>query len=102
MDLLLETVADLRGFQAPPRRRSRPPRAERARSGGALLCSHVRLYGFAGTLTVDGHEEDGFHNIEAEHALLAELAAKGDRLERLAIPATLRQAWAGTNVTVVC
>ena len=58
MDLLLETVADLRGFQAPPRRRSRPPRAERARSGGALLCSHVRLYGFAGTLIVDGHEEN--------------------------------------------
>ena len=99
-DLLLEAVFDLRGFQAPST--NKPTTGLHALVAVALLCSHVRLYGFAGTLTVDGHEEDGFHNIEAEHALLAELAAKGDRLERLAIPATLRQAWAGTNVTVVC
>ena len=99
-DLLLEAVFDLRGFQAPST--NKPTTGLHALVAVALLCSHVRLYGFAGTLTVDGHEEDGFHNIEAEHALLAELAAKGDRLDRLAIPATLRQAWAGTNVTVVC
>ena len=50
------------------------------------MCSHVRLYSFAGTLIVDGHEENAgktAHNIEAEHPLLAELVAKGDRLERL-------------------
>ena len=78
-------------------------RAEQLLSGAmGLLCSRVRLYGFAGTTTIDGHEEAGDHDIAAEHALLAELVAKGDRLELLAMSATFRQAWAETNVTVVC
>ena len=99
-DALLEAVFDLRGFHAPDT--NLPTTGLHALVAVGLLCSHVRLYGFAGTPTVDGHEEAGDHNIGAEHALLAELVAKGDRLEPLAMSMTFRQAWAETNVTVVC
>ena len=99
-DLLLEAVFDLRSFHPPGM--NKPTTGLHALVAMGLLCSRVRLYGFAGTTTIDGHEEAGDHNIAAEHALLAELVAKGDRLELLAMSATFRQAWAETNVTVAC
>ena len=99
-DLLLEAVFDLRSFHPPGT--NKPTTGLHALVAMGLLCSRVRLYGFAGTATVDGHEESGDHDIAAEHALLAELVAKGDRLEILAMSATFRQAWADANVTVIC
>lgn len=99
-DLLLEAVFDLRSFHPPGS--NKPTTGLHALVAVGLLCSHVRLYGFAGTRTVDGHGESGDHDIAAEHALLAELVAKGDRLELLAMSTKFRQAWAETNVTVVC
>ena len=99
-DLLLEAVYDLRSFHPPGA--NKPTTGLHALVAMGLLCSHVRLYGFAGTATVDGHEESADHDIAAEHALLTKLVAKGDRLESLAMSATFRQAWAEANVTVIC
>lgn len=62
-----------------------------------LACRSVHLYGFAGSKTVDGHEEDADHDIEAEHRLLRQLVTHTANM-----PPILREVWKTTNVSIVC
>ena len=64
----------------------------------ALECKSVRLYGFAGTTSLDGHEMSADHGIEREHVLLRQLSEHTYDL----MPLAIRAAWPATNVSVVC
>lgn len=97
-DEVLNAVYSLRGFV--------PPMTEKPTTGlhavmmGALSCARLRLYGFAGEHTIDGHEMHASHDIEAEHALLAKLVAHD--VDALAMSDALRRKWRGTEMAVVC
>ena len=69
-----------------------------------LACKSLRLYGFGGSISLDGHHIMASHGIDEEHALLASLLdpAVAPTLEEMARNAPLRQAWANANVTNVC
>ena len=62
-----------------------------------LACKSVRLYGFAGTTSLDGHAMAADHGIAQEHVLLDQL-----RAHTLDMPASLQEFWPTANVTVVC
>eukprot|EP00747_Dinoflagellata_sp_TGD_P189023 gnl/TRDRNA2_/TRDRNA2_48852_c0_seq1.p1 gnl/TRDRNA2_/TRDRNA2_48852_c0~~gnl/TRDRNA2_/TRDRNA2_48852_c0_seq1.p1 ORF type:complete len:276 (+),score=32.73 gnl/TRDRNA2_/TRDRNA2_48852_c0_seq1:68-895(+) len=68
----------------------------------ALECKSVRLYGFAGLGTVDGHLITPDHNTEHEHKLIDMLERMGSK----ALPPTplgvAQDGWPAMNVTVVC
>lgn len=127
-DVVVNAALDIRGFTrcvarhscactalADPPYRSQLPHALHApslhnRSGGAtpttgfhalltmaLACKSVRLYGFAGSANLDGHGISASHGIAQEHLLLDRLVA-----HTLRMPASLRDAWATADVTVIC
>lgn len=94
-DDVLNAAFDLRDFQPPGW--NKPSTGFHGVIMFALACRNVRLYGFAGTTTVDGHDEDVSHDIAAEHRLLDQLVSHTANL-----PPILRGAWQRTNVTIVC
>jgi len=100
-DVLHNAVFDMRGL--PPNRKKptkKPTTGLVAVVMAALSCASLRIYGFAGSKTVDGHVIDRAHDIYAEHALLARLAAHD--IDSLAMSDELKQSWRRTNMSVIC
>jgi len=98
MDITLNAVMDLRKFEPPDV--NKPTTGLHAVVMMAFACSTVRLYGFAGSATLDGHPMHVSHNIDAEHALLAILATV--EVDGLSASSEFRAAWRNTDFRVVC
>lgn len=98
MDSTLNAVLDLRAFEPPET--NKPTTGLHAVVMMAFACATVRLYGFAGSTTLDGHPMHVSHNIDAEHALLAFLASAD--VDELPASSEFRAAWRNTDVRVVC
>lgn len=96
-------VFGLRGFQG-GNDGHKPTTGFHAVIAFGLACKSLRLYGFGGSISLDGHHIMASHGIDEEHALLASLLdpAVAPTLEEMARNAPLRQAWANANVTNVC
>lgn len=70
----------------------------------ALACKSLRLYGFGGTTSLDGHHIMESHGIREEHTLLSNLLNQTvwPTLDEMMSNAELLRAWAAVNVTNVC
>ena len=70
----------------------------------ALACRSLRLYGFAGETSLDGHEIMASHGIQEEHDVLNQLLdpARAVTLNEMARNDEFRGAWAAANVSLVC
>eukprot|EP00747_Dinoflagellata_sp_TGD_P181483 gnl/TRDRNA2_/TRDRNA2_35344_c0_seq1.p1 gnl/TRDRNA2_/TRDRNA2_35344_c0~~gnl/TRDRNA2_/TRDRNA2_35344_c0_seq1.p1 ORF type:complete len:313 (-),score=17.27 gnl/TRDRNA2_/TRDRNA2_35344_c0_seq1:22-960(-) len=66
----------------------------------ALECKSVRLYGFVGTETVDGHPIVG-HDLELEHKKLSMLMHSGLQALPPALQGVIPAAWPATNVSAL-
>ena len=100
-DEITDAVLELRGFE--PEHENVPTTGFHAAIAMGLECHSLRLYGFAGSTTLDGHHMDASHDIETEHALLRQLTSHTLRDDQLVYDATmLRSAWQVANVSVVC
>lgn len=101
-DVVTDAVLRLRGFDDWDRS-DVPTSGMHAAVAMGLECRSLRLFGFAGESTLDGHEMDASHDIEAEHVLLRQLTSHTLRDDQLAGPAeVLRTAWQMADVSVVC
>ena len=100
-------IYGLRGYQG-GNNGHKPTSGLHAAVAFALECGSLRLYGFAGDVSLDGHEIMASHGISEEHVLLNTLANLSGRsigssaLGEMTQNAELRTAWEGTNMTIVC
>ena len=95
-DAISDAVYDLLGFQPPAH--NKPTTGFHAALTFAFECRSVRLYGFEGAMTSDGHMLNlADHNVLMEHKLLARLSNRS-----LHVPIGNRSRVAPADVRVVC
>ena len=99
-DIVTKAVLALRNYAPGKDLSNKPTTGFHAVVLFSLACKSVRLYGFAGSSTVDGHKMSADHGIEKEHRLLTRLEAK--TLNASEMNYALRMWWPYTNLTVVC
>ena len=99
-DLVAEAVLALRDYDPDGSVDHKPTTGFHAAIVFSLACKSVRLYGFAGSDTVDGHAISADHGLEREHQLLRQLEAK--TLPSSKMNNVLRAWWSDTDMTVVC
>ena len=105
-DMTTTAVYQLRHFDGEGNRK--PTTGFHAVVTFGLACRSLRLYGFEGSTSLDGHEIAASHGLEEEHVVLQALLDPAlpftldDPLLSQHVYLYFKEAWAAKSVTLVC